>query len=1432
MPSEATFAPVFEQTRRLVFTICRRLLRNEEDAFDAFQGTYCRLLEAVRAGRTREPDLDPAGYVGRLAYREADRLKKKTTRRARKEEVMASLPETPDSTPGPDEIAASHELRRRVEALVDTLPEELRVPILLHYFHALSQTEIAKIEGVPVSTVSRRITRGMEKLRPRMLRAGLGEVTTTLGACLAAARLLDPGEAAAAASVFNVASQSLTSAGTGGAASASVGGGAGAAGGAATWWASLLSAKAVVVAAVVVLGAAGGIVAVNKMSSSPPPLPSSPPTVPAASSPSSSPDGGSNSSKPGTPSVSPAGTVVTASNAAGPAPQVPEKETTDDKSVAKTSPSESETSEKKLRSEARIAVSGKVLLPDGSPAIDAAVTLYSITVKYPVEMVKSVEAQTMTDKAGQFALEGNDDLIVCLIARKDGFAEASSLLLNQEGANTGLPLPPGVRTATQDLVLAAPAMLRGVVKDEKGNPVAGAQVRARRVDKDNFSTVVPPVETSSNAKGEFVVSQLRRGPVQLHVSSEGYAATMVVTETPNDSFEVRLSSEGATVEGRVYRKPSGEAVADAEISFLWFEPSKQGFPIAPPASTSTDDTGAYRFDHLSPGYYLPTVRKDDLYQLFSKNPLEDLVHVQGNETKTGSDLFLFSGYTLTGTVTDRDTGAPIEGVDVAPPLTILDMKPAAAVTDAEGKYRLENLSGLGDRRLVLEKEGYEKITNGDVDFDPGKLESTKDFQMTAEKTRDVVLSGIVKTPEGAPVSGAAVSLYGAKEERTTTDEGGKFEVQTSAFHPALLRVEARGYPVTASQVIDVLDKPVTAIEIILPRPATLRGTVVDPQGHPVPDAVVSATQLPSAGAVAYWEELGKQTTLADGTFQIANLPQGSIELSVDAVGFPTLQRVKVQLNEGEVKTGVKLVLPASHFLAGRVLDPEGNPLPMVQMNIYSGGNSGISGLTDNHGTFRLTDLPETATTLYITHDKYGSKSFEHIELDRENAEFAFDTAEQTALIGRVIDAKTKEPVDPFTVLEYGSSPPQHFERTGPGVFRVGHIKYPNNYQYRIEAPGYVGLDVQLQSPPNVREFAKTFELGRGGRITGRAVRQEAGDPAVNISVLLLNLETFSYRDRQTPLQSKRTGPDGRFAFDKVPSGRLGIRIVDEQTSTEAWKEISLSMDEELDLGDVTVGGSGMVRGQLVRLSGWVSPSGHTVNLRETRTLRTRTLTTGADGTFEFAGLPSMEYLLFIPSLGISKTADLTNTDHLEFRFEFGTATLRGRVLKGTTPIQAEISVSAKDPDPFAVRVESGSDGTFAIANLPAGPLRVSVSPVRQCGVDRTETITFAPNAVLERDFVIPGGRLTGRVLGPDGRTPEAGVNVEATRNGEPNDPAFTLRTVYVTFADGAFDLTLPEGFYTVTAKTGSKTLVSRESVYVPEEGSSEPVELVLPAAAP
>lgn len=198
-PCEDTFAPIYESTQGLVWTICFRILRSEEEAQDAFQGTWVRLMTAVRDEPHALRASDRDTVIRRLAVLEAERLRKKRSRRSRKEFAVENLPfNAASEAASPPDICAAEELRLRMETLVETLPDPYRLPVLLHYFHNLTHQQIGEMLGKPTSTISTQISRGVKKLKPMAKRAGLGEAAVLLGAIALSGGMLTPPAAVAA----------------------------------------------------------------------------------------------------------------------------------------------------------------------------------------------------------------------------------------------------------------------------------------------------------------------------------------------------------------------------------------------------------------------------------------------------------------------------------------------------------------------------------------------------------------------------------------------------------------------------------------------------------------------------------------------------------------------------------------------------------------------------------------------------------------------------------------------------------------------------------------------------------------------------------------------------------------------------------------------------------------------------------------------------------------------------------------------------------------------------------------------------------------------------------------------------------------------------------------------------------------------------------
>jgi RNA polymerase sigma-70 factor (ECF subfamily) len=174
--TDAEFTALVQRQSRFVFQVAYAVLLNAHDAEDAVQETFLKLY---RNHGWREAQNERA-FLARAAWRVAVDLRPRIARSATSpvRSESAERPESqdwsdsedaaPSLEPGPEQVLVAADQHALVHSLMDTLPEELRLPLLLSSFEELNSREIAAVLGIPEGTVRTRLQRARQLLREKL----------------------------------------------------------------------------------------------------------------------------------------------------------------------------------------------------------------------------------------------------------------------------------------------------------------------------------------------------------------------------------------------------------------------------------------------------------------------------------------------------------------------------------------------------------------------------------------------------------------------------------------------------------------------------------------------------------------------------------------------------------------------------------------------------------------------------------------------------------------------------------------------------------------------------------------------------------------------------------------------------------------------------------------------------------------------------------------------------------------------------------------------------------------------------------------------------------------------------------------------------------------------------------------------------------------
>ncbi len=172
LSSEAAGARVgelFEEHGRMVYGLCRLLLRDRDEAEDAAQQVFLSAHRSMLAGTAPR---DPGAWLGTIARNECS-----ARIRARVTNPLALVDEREPATADVEHLAAQRAEIEILCAALAELPQQQRQAVVLREFYGLSYEEVQDALGVTESAVESLLFRArkrlQEELRPARIASGV-----------------------------------------------------------------------------------------------------------------------------------------------------------------------------------------------------------------------------------------------------------------------------------------------------------------------------------------------------------------------------------------------------------------------------------------------------------------------------------------------------------------------------------------------------------------------------------------------------------------------------------------------------------------------------------------------------------------------------------------------------------------------------------------------------------------------------------------------------------------------------------------------------------------------------------------------------------------------------------------------------------------------------------------------------------------------------------------------------------------------------------------------------------------------------------------------------------------------------------------------------------------------------------------------------------
>jgi protocatechuate 3,4-dioxygenase beta subunit len=893
------------------------------------------------------------------------------------------------------------------------------------------------------------------------------------------------------------------------------------------------------------------------------------------------------------------------------------------------------------------------------------------------------------------------------------------------------------------LAIPAAAAITGTVINADGQPVAGARVMIHSIEtptarRERLLTQSPQLpalaETQSDARGAFSLPSPKEPVVDLRVEMRGYAPESRRIEKDEELGAVALATRQMRT-GTI--TAGGKPVPNATVVITY-----SGAEYV----ARTDAQGKYEAPELKRASVITVLHPDfAIDEEFFINPSTP----DGELTRT-----LSAGTALNGRVVAADGKTPVDKAVIA-----LDQWPVATTAE-DGSFVVAHAPSKWTT-LTARKD----TMIGTHAFATGK-------PLTVRAERYAVVSGrVVDSKSKVPVAGATVRVNPNRRmsggdvtaRLAITDAKGAFSIPTPAgtfmlvaTHPAF-ELRSGDVTVTPGQQL--------SRDLQLNQFARVSGVVVDEEGRPVPAARVSVESSGRDGFQMVMSRDSTVTTGPDGRFSLRLRADNDFRLRATKKGMPDAKGESARYTAGERKSGIVLTIPSGIAVAGRVLDPSGEPLSgvavkatetpagsersmMMRRVVFSGMMEEEEDLvrTASDGTFTMR-LKEGTYDFAFKREGFAQKSVRAQNVTpngTQPVETRLDPAVEIS--GRV--TRGGMGVADVSVGSFGET--ESMAVTGPdGSFTLGGLS-PGTIRLSLrKEDSFISEQRSITAP--ARDV--NIELPVGATVRGRVIEKGSRKPIPSFQAgVSASRSGGAMVMMAPPLLKNFTTDDGSFTLENVPTGAMNLVAT---APGFAAARMSLDVQEGKAINDLVIE---LETG--VRLTGKVTgPNGTpladamvgvqpspTGSFAMTGAMR-RT-TTDSNGEYSLEGLEPGEETIQIVHPKYNATSKSVTLKGRETKLDVqleGGRTVTGVVVTDSGMPVPDAQVEAFSAAGGGHSARTNASGTFEIESMTPGRYRFSAE--KSGYVEAIANDVDITSGTPVRLVLQTGGTIYGRVTG-------------------------------------------------------------------------------------